>query len=356
MTKTNGRIIGPYQSFDAAGASGIHDSFDQYNYKLTGQWPYPMSVSVSLSTTSLNETTNKDLVVTLNTTGYASGTQFSVEAVNVSNFSSSDMNPYSGTVTVTGDEASATGSTTLSVVEDYTDETPDTETFKVEVRGPTPSTTLLATSSNVTITDTSTIASALSLSFYESAYGSNIGQVNAYFVPMNATGTAVSGTITSVYQRSAGSNVDGSWSLKSGSGYPTYSAGTKYRVAWLHTKTQSGFRADYAIDDVTISGTFTNLGSSTGWLSPQSSSTYPSVSDAFFNSQQVPTTTTGSRGRWNRDSGSTPSSSTGPSSDRTGGSYFIYTEGSSPNTTVPTYFWLFSPEFTAQKVIENVFI
>lgn len=347
MTKTNGRIIGPYQSFGAAGASGVHDSFDQYNYKLEDQWPYPMSVSVSLSTTSLNETTNKDLVVTLNTTGYASGTQFSVEAVNVSNFSSSDMNPYSGTVTVSGNEASASGNTTLSVVEDGADETPDTETFKVEVRGPTPSTTLVATSSNVTITDTSTAPSSLSLSFYESAYGANIGQVNAYFVPMNATGTAVSGTITSVYQRSAGTNADGSWSLKSGSGYPVYSAGTKYRVAWRHLKTQSGFRADYAVDDITIGSTFYNVGVSTGWLSPSSTSSFVSVSDAFLASAQVPTTTTGSRGRWNRDSGSTPSSSTGPSSDVGGGGYFFYTEGSSPNTTVPTYFWLFSPEFTA---------
>lgn len=348
MTKTNGRIIGPYQDFTPSSASGMHDSFDQYNYKLLDKWPAPMSVSVSLSTTALNETTNKNIVVTLNTTGYPSGTEFSVEAVNVSNFSSSDMNPYNGTITVSGDALSATGNTTLSVVEDGTDETPDTETFKVEVRGPTPSTTLVATSSNVTISDTSTVPAVLSVSFYESAYGSNIGQVNVYFVPMNASGTAVSGTITSVYQRSAGSNVDNSWSLKSGSGYPTYSSGTKYRVAWLHTKTLSGFRADYAIDDVTISSTFSNLGVSTGWLSPNSSSTYSNAADAFLNSQQVPTTTSGSRGRWNRDSGTTPSGSTGPSADNTtGGGYFFYTEGSAPNTTVPTYFWLFSPEFTA---------
>jgi hypothetical protein len=348
MTKTNGRIIGPYQTVSILSAGGVHDSFDQYNYKLLGEWVYSPTVEVSLSTTSLNETTNKDLVVTLNTTGYASGTQFSVEAVNVSNFSSSDMNPYNGTVTVSGNEASATGNTTLSVVQDGTDETPDTETFKVEVRGPTPSTTLVATSSNVTISDSSTAPSSLSVSFYESAYGASIGQVNVYFVPMNSAGTAVGGSITSVYQRSAGSNADGSWSLKSGSGYPTYSAGTKYRVAWLHTKTNSGFTGDYAIDDVTITGTFNNLGSGTGWLSPNSASTFSNVADAFLISQQVPTTTTASRGRWNRDSGSTPSSSTGPSADNTtGGGYFFYTEASSPNTTVPTYFWLFSPEFTA---------
>ena len=165
---------------------------------------------------------------------------------------------------------------------------------------------------------------------------------------MNATGTDVGGTITSVYQRSAGTNVDGSWSLKSGSGYPTYSSGTKYRVAWRHEKVQTSFRADYAIDDITIGSTFYNVGVGTGWLSPSSTSSYSIVSDAFLASVQVPTTETGSRGRWNRDSGSTPSSSTGPSADHTtGGGYFFYTEGSSPNTTALTNYWLFSPEFTA---------
>ena len=71
MTKTNGRIIGPYQTVNISSAGGVHDSFDQYNYKLLGEWVYSPTVEVSLSTTSLNETTNKDLVVTLNTTGYA---------------------------------------------------------------------------------------------------------------------------------------------------------------------------------------------------------------------------------------------------------------------------------------------
>jgi len=345
MTKTNGRIIGPYQSFDAAGASGIHDSFDQYNYKLEDKWPYPVSVSVSLSTTSLNETTNKDLVVTLNTTGYSSGTQFTVTAVNVSNFSSSDMNPYSGTVTVTGNEVSATGNTTLSVVEDFTDETPDTETFKVEVRGPSPSTDLLATSSNVTISDTSTTAPALSVSFYESAYGGNIGTINVLVCKLDNTGNSVVSS-TNVYTKSGPTSpATSNWSLRSGSNYPSLSSGDKYSVCWHHNKTASGFQGDYAIDVVTITGTTYNFDSSSQSFVTTSGTNYTSVEQAFLNTSSVPTSTTAVVGRWNRDIGSTPSGNTGPSSDVSGSGYFLYTETSGSNSGAVN-FWLFSPVFT----------
>jgi len=340
MTKTNGRIIGPYQTVNISSAGGVHDSFDQYNYKLLGEWVYSPTVEVSLSTTSLNETTNKDLVVTLNTTGYASGTQFSVEAVNVSNFSSSDMNPYSGTVTVSGNEASATGNTTLSVVADATDETPDTETFKVEVRGPTPATTLLATSSNVTITDTSTAPPALSLSFQEQRNGNDIGAITVFFCQMNSTGSSIAFT-TSVY--TALGNSSNLWVSRSGSGYPNMAVGTRYRVAWLHNKGNTGFTGDYAIDQVNITGTTYDFNANaTGWLTTTAHTT--SISTAFLNSSQVPTSTTAVRSRWNRNQGATPSTGTGPSSGYNGSGYYLYTEASSPNTTNPTYFWLFSPE------------
>jgi hypothetical protein len=345
MTRTNGRIIGPYQSFGAAGASGVHDSFDQYNYKLTGQWPYPMSVSVSLSTTSLNETTNKDLVVTLNTTGYASGTQFSVEAVNVSNFSSSDMNPYSGTVTVTGDEASATGSTTLTVVEDYTDETPDTETFKVEVRGALPATTLVATSSNVTISDTSTAAPALSVSFYESAYGADIGTINVLVCKLDSTGNNVVSS-TNVYTKTGpNSPATSNWSLRSGSNYPSLSSGDKYSVCWHHNKTASGFQGDYAIDVVTITGTTYSFDSSSQSFVSTYGTNYTSVEQAFLNTGATLTSTSAVLGRWNRDIGTTPSGNTGPTSDVSGSGYFLYTETSGSNSSAVN-FWLFSPVFT----------
>lgn len=345
MTKTNGNIIGPYQTYSSLSAGGVNSLFDHYNYKLLSKWPYPNSVQVSLSTTSLNETTNKDLVVTLNTTGYDDGSQFTVTAVNVSNFSSSDMNPYNGTVTLAGDVSSATGNITLSVDEDFTDETPDTETFKVEVRGPAPATTLVATSGNVTISDTSTVAPALTVSFYESAYGTDIGAVNVLVCEMNSLGTSILST-TSVYTRSAGSNGVRAWYQKSGSNYPNLSSGTKYRICWHHYKNNSGFDGDYAIDDVTISGTTFDFTSSNGGFLTTQGADYSAVDQAFLNAVAVITSTSASRGRWNRDTGGTPSTNTGPSSGNGGTGYFLYTEASSPNTT-PTNFWLFSPQFTA---------
>ena len=344
MSKTNGRIIGPYQDVSVSTANGVHSSFDQYTYKLEVLWPYPPSVEISLSTSSLNETTNKDLVVTLNTTGYASGTQFTVTAENVSNFSSSDMNPYTGTITVSGDESSATGNTTLSVVQDQTDESPDTETFKVVVRGPSPATTVLAESGNVTISDTSTTAPSLSLSFYESAYGSDIDGISVYVVTFDAAGTSTTGS-TEIYSRSGG-NVGADWSQQTGSSYPSLSSGTKYRILFQHRKNNSGFRGDYAIDEVNISGTTYDFDSNaTGWLTTTIHT--GTLSTAWSNASQVPTTTGSVRGRWNRDTGTTPSSDTGPTSGFGGSGYFLYTEATSPNTTNPSWFWLFSPEFTA---------
>lgn len=346
MSKTNGRIIGPYQGVNfstspTGKASGIHSSFDQYNYRLNDEWPYPFDVQVSLSTTSLNETTNRDLTVTLNTTGYPSGTQFSVAAENVSNFSTSDMNPYFGSVTVSGDQSSATGNVVLSVVDDFTDETPDTETFKVVVRGPAPETTVVAESGNVTISDTSTFAPSVSLSFYEHARGTGIDDVYVYLAEMNSDGSSIV-TTTQLYSRSGPQTV-AAWEEVTASDN-SLSSGDKFRIVFEHDKQNTSFIADYAIDDVTINGTnYSFETNATGWLTSTTQTT--SAASAFLNATGVLTTTSASRARWNRDTGTTPSGNTGPTNGNDG-TYFLYTEASSPNTTNPTNFWLFSPEFT----------
>jgi hypothetical protein len=56
------------------------------------------------------------------------------------------------------------------------------------------------------------------------------------------------------------------------------------------------------------------------------------------------TTTGASLSRWNRNSGSTPSSATGPAGAQSG-SFYLYTETSTPNFS-NVNMWLFSPEIT----------
>lgn len=173
----------------------------------------------------------------------------------------------------------------------------------------------------------------LSLTFYESRYGSNMGSVNVYVVD-------TSGNIQGSAVYSASGNLGRpDWNLRTAA---TPDVSGSFRVAW-HYVSGTGFRGDYAIDTVSLQGNSYNFDASNDSFVCSTSDTSSSTT-AFSGSASVATATT--NGRWNRDSGGTGSSSTGPNSAQSG-SFYLYCETTGNGTGYPNKnFWLFSPVIT----------
>ena len=173
----------------------------------------------------------------------------------------------------------------------------------------------------------------LSLTFYESRYGSNMGSVNVYVVD---TSGSIQGS--AVYSASGDDGLTGGWAQRTATA-PDVSG--SFRVAW-HYVSGSNFRGDYAIDTVSLQGNSYNFDASNDSFLRNTSDTSSSAT-AFSGSASVADGT--SAGRWNRDSGGTPSSSTGPSSAQSG-SFYLYCETSGSSGNPSKNFWLFSPVIT----------
>jgi hypothetical protein len=183
----------------------------------------------------------------------------------------------------------------------------------------------------------------LSLSFYESRYGSNIGTIDVYVID-------TSGNIQGSSVYSASGNLGYSaWQLRTAA---TPNVSGSFQIAW-HYVSGASFRGDYAIDTVSLQGNTYNFDStsssvfstSQGFGTTSGVNTSNSVT-AYQNAVFVPTATSVTLGRWNRDTGTTPSSSTGPSSAHSG-THFLYAETSSSNSSsTGVNMWLFSPIIT----------
>jgi hypothetical protein len=173
MVNRNGNIIGPKQERTFSSAVGIYDTFDQYTSKLNNSWPYtPAVTSLSESSTSLNETTNRDLTITVNAQGFADGATlyWTINQVSGTVVAGDFVEGLSGSFSLSGDFNSSTGDINLTIATDFT---PDgTDVFNVSVRSGSTSGPILATSQNITISDTSTEAPAgenITSSFYSIA-------------------------------------------------------------------------------------------------------------------------------------------------------------------------------------------
>jgi hypothetical protein len=155
----------------------------------------------------------------------------------------------------------------------------------------------------------------LSCTFYESRYGATIGTVNVYVVD-------TSGNIqgSSIYTASGDDGNTGGWTQKTTSS-PDVS-GT-FRIAW-HYVSGTSFTGDYAIDTVSIQGNNYNFDSTNDGFLTTSGTNTSSSTTALSGAISVPTATTSTLGRWNRDSGGTTSNNTGPSTGQSGS--FIYTQ------------------------------
>jgi hypothetical protein len=116
--------------------------------------------------------------------------------------------------------------------------------------------------------------------------------------------------------------------------------GATVRAVWKFSNPLASFRQDVQLDNVNIgSSTFGFESGNDGFeTSSGTSSSYQSVSWT-----SVGTSATG--GRWVRLTGNTGSSGTGDLG-ASSGSYYLYTESSSPGNSTGYNFWLRSPQVT----------
>lgn len=146
--RSNSGIIGPKQySFDTS-ASGIHDTFDQYNARQGSNWPAtPELNSISPNTGSITEGTTETFTVT--TSGIVDGTTLYYTIVQVSgtvNAADWTSNSLTGTFTVT----SGTGTFDLTAVQGDGSES---DSFKIDIRTGSHSGVLLGSTGTISITD-----------------------------------------------------------------------------------------------------------------------------------------------------------------------------------------------------------
>jgi len=146
--------------------------------------------------------------------------------------------------------------------------------------------------------------------------------------------------ITSSLATYSGQNA--SWQLIDLSSAITAYAGATARVVFRY-QSGSSFTGDLQLDAITVGPN--TYGFETG-VDGFETSTSTSGATAVYNSvtsfQALATGT--SAGRWNRDTGNTPSSGTG-NLGAYSGSYFVYAETSTNGTGFPSrYFWLRGPE------------
>lgn len=156
----NGGIIGIRNSTTAASASGVYDLYDQQNNRNVSVWPFTKRVlAFTPDITSIDETTNNTVTLSVNVQGYAVGTTlyWTVNQVSGTVNSADFTFGYTGSVQLSsGDYSSATAIFSIIVAEDYT---PDgTDVFNVQLREGSTSGTIISTSANITISDTSTTA------------------------------------------------------------------------------------------------------------------------------------------------------------------------------------------------------
>jgi len=116
------------------------------------------------------------------------------------------------------------------------------------------------------------------------------------------------------------------------------------RLVWHWTVGSTGptYQYDAGLDNISIDGnSYTFESSNQSFQTTTSNTSTSAYNSASWTS--VPNSTTA--GRWNRDSGGTPSGSTGPPSGQNS-TWYLYAETSSPANVSGYGFWLRSPSIT----------
>ena len=333
--RRNSGIIGPKQITSTTAASGVYDTFDQYNLKEDGKWPQFQVESVSNSNgTSLNEETDNTITVT--TSGVPNNTTlyYSIATVSGTTLTSADFT--TGDVTGNFTVSSNSGSFLLRPVGDDLSES---NIVKVQIRRGSTSGHILAESENLTIADAAAPSGAPFFNWRYYAYGTNINVTYIYWRQNNGTTTllrSISG------QQHTGATQTWNTYTEDLSSY----SGQTGRI-YIAYRTGSYWRNDPQFDnmelvDTTLGTISLDPGTSTGRGRWEKYSTYTSTTTPPTSSYSSIPIGSSTSNLWNYDSGGTPSSSTGGTRDADGSSsgYYLYFEGSSPNYTSGTrYYW-----------------
>lgn len=175
--RRNSSIIGGLKNPSAQSElsdSGIFDLFDQCMYSKSGIWQNKF-INTSLNLSSINETNSITVLISVTAGAYPVGTYyFSIEAVS-GTITAGDfaIGALSGSFSLTGTYASSSGTISLSTTTDAFTE--GSEQFNVTIRSGSVSGTILATTSTITILDTSLTGSATSATFASTTMSSDPG-------------------------------------------------------------------------------------------------------------------------------------------------------------------------------------
>jgi len=335
--RRNSGIIGPKQSISTTAASGIHDTFDQYNSKKDDKWPQFQVESVSNSNgTALNEETDNTITVTTSGVPDSTTLYYTIATVSGTTLTSADFTTgdVSGSFTISSNSGSF-------VLRPVGDDLSESNVAKVQIRRGSTSGDILSESENLTISDAAP-SGAPEFNWKYYAYGSTIGTTYVYWRQTNGTVTLLRSISGQQH-----SNTTSTWNTYS-EDLGSYS-GTTGRI-YIGYKAGTNFYNDPQFDNMelvdTTSGTISlDPGTSTGrgrWekyntyttsLSPPATSTFYSIPIGTITSDL-----------WNYDSGGTPSGATGAVYDADGfnSGYYLYFEGSSPNYTTGAnrYYWV----------------
>ena len=335
--RRNSGIIGPKQNTSTTAASGIHDTFDQYNSKKDDNWPQFQVESISNSNgTALNEETNNTITVTTSGVPNSTTLYYTIATVSGTTLTSADFTTgdISGSFTITSNSGSF-------VLRPVGDDLSESNVAKVQIRRGSTSGEILGESENLTIADAAAPVGEPKFNWRYYAYGSSIGTTYVYWRQTNGT--------LSLLRSLSGqkhSNSTSTWNTYS-EDLGSYS-GTTGRI-YIAYRTGSNFYNDPQFDNMELVDTTSQTisldpGTSTGRSRWQKYNSYttslsPPATSTFY-SIPVGTSTTN---LWNYDTGGTPSSSTGSIYDANGSSsgYYLYFEGSSPNYySSSRYYWI----------------
>ena len=162
--RRNSGLLSVSATVNSSEASGVHDTFDQYNSKKNNNWPQFQVESVSNSNgTALNENVNSTITVTTSGVPDSTTLYYTVATVTGTTLTSADFSvgDVSGSFTV----SSNSGSFNLKPVGDDLSESNEA---KIQIRRGSTSGDILGETGTLTIADAAApIGTDISSSFYE---------------------------------------------------------------------------------------------------------------------------------------------------------------------------------------------
>jgi len=190
----NSGIIGAKKAPSQTNASGVHDTFDNYNARRINQWPVNITYSLSANSGTIFESTSQSF--TLTTTGYSTNTTLYWTILNGTT-TSTDF--HNGNVSGSFTQSGSTNTGTFSVNTNFIGDTGKTSrTFQIQIRTGSTSGSVVYTSGTYTIPAITASISASTTSVNEgSSFNLNITLGNiGNWISVNPT-LSYSGTASS---------------------------------------------------------------------------------------------------------------------------------------------------------------